>query len=425
MVNPRRARLQVVPFEDRTVPAILIDLNGAGQLTAVREPATGQIDEVTLSVVPGNRINVMEGSADKGTFPVAKNLRIALETHSSFLGNRLLLNDNVLKTNLRVDLRGMATELDVIGGTTGWATIDGNIHVTGGEGPQLFLFGAFGMATPYVTNVTGSITVDLGPGGNPPIPDAFGTVGRPPAPSSANVNGNVTVRNSTIFVWAGHVGGNLTVDSPKPIDQLVFLGNYNRPMSVGGNVSIRTGTGKDLVAFQATRVDHNATVNTGGGDDMVQFAVGENDPDNIGFNDVPAMIAGRLSVNLGDGNDRAFFGADSQTTPGQTNPLTVGGSMIVDAGAGNDLLVFPDLRVNGSLISIRASDGSDQVFVAKVIAPEARLAIDLGDDPDMFTFTDQATVSLKHGAINGGLGDDFYVPGAGNNFDSLIDRISI
>jgi len=428
MVTARRTRLQVVPFEDRTVPAVHVDLNGAGQLTGVRE-ISGQSEAVTLSVLPGNRITVMEGSANKGTFPVAENLRIELGTQTPFLDNRLLLNDSVLTTNLRVDLRGRATEFDVIGGTTGWATIDGNIHVTGGADSQLFLFGELGVATHYITNVTGSITVDLGPGGESPgpgfIPDAFGTVGVPPAPSSANVTGNVSVRNSTIFVWSGDIGGNLTVDSPKSINQLLFLGNFNRPMSVGGNVSIRTGAGKDLVAFQSTRVDHNATVNTGGGDDMVQFAAGENDPNDIGFNDVPAMIVGRLSVNLGDGNDVAYFGADSKTTPGQTNPLTVGGNMIVDAGAGNDQLFFPDLRVNGRLISIRASGGSDQVVLAKLIAPETRLAIDLGDGSDTVTFKDQATVSLKHGAINGGRGDDFYVPGAGNDFDSLIDRISI
>src|SRR6185436_16126726 len=98
MVTARRARLQLVPLEDRTVPALLINTNGAGALTAVREAASGQTDGVTLSVLPGNRINVMEGTADKGTFPVAKNLWIELGTHSSFLGNRLLLNDNVLTT---------------------------------------------------------------------------------------------------------------------------------------------------------------------------------------------------------------------------------------------------------------------------------------------------------------------------------------
>src|SRR5262245_19440927 len=246
MVNAQRARLQVMPLEDRTVPTLIVDVNGAGALTAVREDADGQSAAVTLSVSPGNLMSVHEGAIDYGPFPVAEQLHIDLGTHSPPLVNRLMLNDNTLRTDLDVDLGGQATQFRVIGGTSEQATIDGNVQVRGSEGSQFFLFGELGSPTRHVTNITGSLSVDMGEGGGGKgPPEAVGTVGVPPDPSLANVDGNVTVRNSTIFVWAGRIGGNLTVDSPEPFDQQVFLGNFNRPMSVGGNVSIRTGGGAD------------------------------------------------------------------------------------------------------------------------------------------------------------------------------------
>jgi len=424
MPDTRRTRLQVLALEDRTVPALVIDLNGGGALTAVREAATGQTDSVTLSVLPGNRMTVMEGTADLGTYPVARNLHIDLGTHSSGFLNRLYLNDNVLRTNLSVNLDGTFTQFETLGGTSGLATIDGNVRVQGGDDSQFFLFGEFGEPTPHVTNITGNLKIDMGPGGNGP-PEAVGTVGNPPAPSFANVDGNVTVRDSTIFVWAGRIGGNLTVDSSKPADQLVFLGNYNRPMAVGGNVSIHTGAGGDHIAFQSTLVGGNAQVNTAGGDDQLQLGIGENDPDNEGFNDAPATILGRLSVNLGGGNDTAYFGADSLTHPGETNPLTVGGNMIVDAGAGDDSLIFPDARVHGRSISIDGGDGNDEVSIAALIAPDAILSAALGLGDDTFGFHNDAAVTLKRAVIDGGTGNDAYEQGTGNDFEFALDRISI
>jgi hypothetical protein len=424
MPDTRRTHLQVLPLEDRTVPALVIDLNGAGALTAVREAASGQSDAVTLSVLPGNRMTVMEGASVIDTYTVAKNLHIDLGTHSMFLVNRLRLNDNLLKTNLRVDLHGTQTQLEILGGTTGLATIDGNIRVQCGDENQFFLFGEFGEATPHITNVTGSLKIDMGAatnGGFEPV----GTVGEPPAPSFANVAGNVTVLNSNVFVWAGRIGGNLTVDSSKPDNQLVFLGNYNRPMTIGGNVSIRTGLGFDHVAFQSTLVGGNTAVNTGGGNDTLQLAIGENEDDNAGFNDVPATFVGKLSVNLGSGNDTAYFGADSLTHPGQTNALTVGGNLIVNAGGGDDNLIFPDARVHGRSISIDGGDGNDEVSIAGLIAPDAVLSAALGLGDDTFGFHDDAAVTLNRAVIDGGTGNDAYEPGTGNDFDFALDRISI
>ena len=106
-------------------------------------------------------IVAMEGAADLGTYPVAKNLRIDLGTHSAGYLNRLWLNDNVLRTNLNVNLSGMFTQLETLGGTSGLATIDGNVRVQGGDDSQFFLFGEFGEATPHVTNITGSLNVDM------------------------------------------------------------------------------------------------------------------------------------------------------------------------------------------------------------------------------------------------------------------------
>lgn len=424
MVHTRRSRLQVLRFEDRTVPALVFDITGAGVLNGIHEAMTGQSDAVTLSVLPGNRLNVHEGVTDLGNFPVGNRLRIDLGAQSGGFVNRLVLSDNLLKTNLDINLSGQFTQFEILGATTGVATIDGNVSVRGGADSQFFLFGELGAAIPYVTNITGNLKVDMGPGGDGP-PEAVGTVGIPPAPSFANVAGNVTVRNSTIFVWAGRIGGNLTVDSAKPINQRAFLGNYNRPMAIGGNVTIRTGDGADKVALQATLVGRNATIHTGGGDDQLQLGIGEDDEENIGYNDVPATILGKLDVDLGSGNDTAYFGADSLTSPGQTNPLTVGGKMTVVAGLGDDHLYFREARVYGRSISIDAGDGNDEINVGKLTAAAARLSVDMGKGDDTFAFADQARVSLKRAIIDGDLGADLYVAGLNDNFDFPIDRTSI
>src|SRR5262245_62280506 len=127
MPDTRRTRLQVLALEDRTVPALVIDLNGTGALTSVREAATGQSDAVTLSVLPGNRMNVTEGTADLGTYPVARNMRVDLGTHSSGFLNRLYLNDNVIRKKLSVNLDEMFTQYEIIGGTRGHAWVGGDV----------------------------------------------------------------------------------------------------------------------------------------------------------------------------------------------------------------------------------------------------------------------------------------------------------
>jgi len=428
MTRNTHTRLQVASLENRLAPALLLDLNGAGQLTRIREAPSGQTDAAILSVSPGNLMTVQEGAMNYGTFRVAKSLSISLGNGAAGLVNRLNLNDNLLQTNLNVDLGnqpiGPPTQFRILGGTTGLATIDGNINVQAGSGSQFFLFGDLGAAVPHFTHVTGSMTIDMGQGGEGP-PEAVGTVGVPPLPSRADVDGNVVVQNSTIFVWAGRIGGHLTVDSTKPADQLVILGNFNRPISVGGNVSVRTGDGIDEVDLQSALCLRNVVVDTEGGSDLLNFGIGENNPGDPGFNDAPATILGNLVVSLGGDSDVANFGANSLTHPGQTNPFTLGGKLSVDAGDGDDSLSVFDLRVQGRDIVLDAGAGNDTVTVAKLIAPQSRLFVELGSGDDTFCFADHSTVSLSRAVIDGGDGDDIYQPGIGNMFDFPIDWYSM
>jgi hypothetical protein len=325
---------------------------------------------------------------------------------------------------LNVDLGsqpiGPPTEFRILGGTTGSGTIDGSISVHAGSGSQIFVFGERLVAAPHFTHVTGSVTVDLGPGGEGP-PEAFGTVGILPTPSHADVDGNIVVRNSTIFVWAGRIGGDLTIDSSKPADQTVILGNFNRPITIGGNVSIQTGDGIDEVDFQSAVCQRNVTVDTGGGTDLLILGIGENNPNNPDFNDAPATILGNLSVNLGADGDVANFGATSLTHPGETIPFMLGGKLNVDAGDGDDELNVFDLRGLNRDIKLDLGDGNDTVNVSKLIAPHSRLIVDLGSGDDTFRFADHASVSLSWAVIDGGKGSDVYQLGIGNLFDFSIE----
>jgi hypothetical protein len=230
------------------------------------------------------------------------------------------------------------------------------------------VFGDFGQTAPKTINVTGSVKVDAGGGGQDPNqgpPDAVATVGTGANTTFLNVGRNMDVSGSTVMALAGSVGGNLSSDSSgKAVGQLVILGNFGQPLAVGGNVRVATGDGADEVDVQGPSIGGNLDVRTNGGADT-------------------------LIVTNSDGGT-------------ETLPTRVGGQVRLDAGAGND-----------------------SVLVDALIAPRAHAVADLGSGDDTFRFGDHANVDLASLLVDGGAGTDAYVPGAGNAFNFRIRIVDV
>jgi hypothetical protein len=293
----------VESLESRQLMAVTLDVGANGVLHGISTADGAQTDDLTLSVLPGNRLNVKEGAADLGTFSVGQGLDISLGDTADGFVNHLDLNNNTLATNLRVRM-GDTGGLDQFRVTTpdnGTGTLAGNFEFSAGEGSQFLLFGDFGQPTSRTINITGNVEVDMGGGGDQNFgpPDAVSTAGGGPNNSVLNVGGNMNVANSTVLALSGSIGGNLSSDSSgKSADQLVILGNYSNPFSVGKNVSIVTGDGADEVDVQAVDIGGNLAIRTNGGDDRI-LLVKDVDLSNT----IPSRVGKNVSVDGGAGND--------------------------------------------------------------------------------------------------------------------------
>ena len=262
---PASKRSKVAAF------TVVLGFDG-GRLASVVARDGQQTDDLTLTVQAGNKLTVTKGSNVRGTFPVAKKLSISLGDNDGGFLNRLDLNNRTLMADVSVRL-GDTNGLDQFRLTTpsgGAGTLKGNFSFHGGDtGGEFLIFGERGDQTAVRTiNVTGSVTADMGGGGDDPNssdpnagpPDAVATGGNGPTNAVLNVGGNMTVANSTVLALAGRVGGSLTSDSSaKPVGQLVILGNFSKPFTVGGNLTVKTGSANDDVEFQAISVNGNAS----------------------------------------------------------------------------------------------------------------------------------------------------------------------
>jgi hypothetical protein len=370
-----RAAAEIQALEDRRMLALTLGVDGAGRLHSVTAADAAQEADVTLTVQPGNRVTVAEGTNVYGTFKAAPNLAVSLGDNESGFVNRLDLNNQTLESNVRVELgdTGGLNQFRLTTAAGGTGTLDGNYTVRGGDtGSEFLVFGDFGQTAPKTINVTGSVKVDAGGGGQDPNagpPDAVATVGTGPNTSFLNVGRNMDVKGSTVLALAGSIGGDLHGDSSdKGVGQLVILGNFGRTLEVGGNVRVATGDANDEVDVQGV------------------------------------LVGGNLDVRTNGGNDTILVTDDADATkPVPTNaPTRVGGNVRIDAGDGNDSMSVDALR-----------------------APRAHAAVQLGDGNDSFRFGDNANVDLASLLIDGGPGTDTYSPGAGNVFNFKIRVVDV
>jgi hypothetical protein len=390
----RRAGFQpsvprVEAMEGRRLLTLVLGFDG-GRLDSIVARNGAQTADVTLTVQAGNKLKVTEGTAVRGTFTVAKKLSITLGDNDGGFLNRLDLNNRTLTADVSVRL-GDTNGLNQFHLTTpsgGAGTLKGNFSFRGGDtGGEFVIFGERGDQTAVRTiNVTGSVDVDMGGGGDDPNssdanagpPDAVATGGNGPTNSVLNVGGNMTVANSTVLALRGKIGGNLVSDSSaKPVGQLVILGNFSHPFTVGRNLTVKTGSAADDVEFQAITVKGNARIQTG------------------------------------YGNDKVLVTSDVDLTG--TVPTRLGGVATIDLGDGDDTLDVVNAEVRGTELTLLGGAGNDTVTVTALKAPAATAFVALGAGDDAARAAAGAKVSVARLVLDGGAGTDA-VDFGGNTF---------
>jgi hypothetical protein len=338
-----RPRLE--QLEDRWVPTLVLGVDGTGHLTSVTAADNSQTDNLTLTVEPGNTLDVAEGNTDYGTLPVAAHLAISLGANSAGFVNRLDLNNLTLTSNVSVTLGDMPgvnqfrlTTQRALSSGSSEGTLAGTYTVQGGNtGSETVAFGESGALSgcARTININGTVYIDMGLGGQDPSsgpPDAVFTAGGPSATDPAhntilNVHGDFTMKNSTVFTLRGLVTGNLVSDSSgKAVGQVVALGNFSEPFEVDGNVSVKMG-----LPMATASLAHPS------------------------FETQAALIKGDTNVQLGDGNNVVLLTSDRDLT--STIPSRFLGNLTINGtGNGTTAVTISAAEVQGDVNISATSD---------------------------------------------------------------------
>jgi hypothetical protein len=283
MRRTSRTRLCVESLEDRCCPSASALLTG-GNLVVTGSSASLKITEVAQG-----QFQVLDGTANRGTFQVFGDVDVALSTPGSS-SVTINLNGHTAPGNVNVQLGGTTPNLTVAGGA-----ITGDLNVNSGG----------------VTTVAGVVAQDLNYLGTNTGPETL-TVR-----STSTIHGNVQAvmgNGADTATLNGAVGGNLAVQTGAGNDQ-VNLGG-----SVAGHVIVALGTGNNGFTFSGT-VGNPFTnsgslyVTAGPGNTAVTFAG-------------TGVVYGRLRADLGVGQDVLTVGAGFRT-----------GFGLVDAGMGTNAMV--------------------------------------------------------------------------------------
>jgi hypothetical protein len=404
----RQFRPILVALEDRTTPSLVVNLTRGGELKSVTADSAGQQADMTLNVLPGNQVQVLDGTADLGTFPVGRKLTISPGSVGASLVDRLVLNENALNTNLNIQLgsnpTGTTVQFQVLGGSVGHGgtgTVNGNVSFKSGDGDQLFMFGEYNEPVGHLVNVNGSVGIDFGKnysaGADGDPVDAFfcagvvtySLLGQPnPVYTFANISGLLQVNNGTACDPVGTVGGDLKYSSPKSVAQTLTLGNNGMPFTLQGSLSVRTGDGPDLVSLRGADLRGKVTINTGNGDDTVLLGTDF-------YSSFGTSIGGNATIKTGAGNDTVQF----SDTAGVNS--VVGGKLMVQTGDGDDTVNLLGLEVRGKKMSVETGNGNDRVTLTSLTAPSTKLTLKMGSGTDTITLEPGASLKVASLKVTG------------------------
>jgi len=365
-MKKRSIRPLVEVLEDRWNPALLLQLDGGGNLVAIFGVPDG---DVLVEFQGDNEVRVEEDGNDLGTYEVAGNLSISLGNSAlaapaldvEFGGSTL---SGSLKISAGNALNGY--DITVIGDDGG--TIEGNLSITSGNGAD----------TITVTDMTveGNTSINGGGGNDSATVDP------------TLIEGNLTVTGVQTFALVNSdVEGNFSFDSSR--EALDADVNLDVDSSIGGGVSIRTGGGDDTIAVNTT-VLGNLVMTTGSGDDSV------NSTGTDAFN-----VLGSLTYTGGAGEDDLHLEG------------AIYGNVTANMGTGDDSVGFGDgiaSTVLGSSITLVMGNGDDNLLIGAsgLTAPGARLTFLGQNGADTFDWTGGATLDLWSAYLDGGFGTDIF-----------------
>lgn len=361
----RRHRPQIEALEARWNPALLLQLDSAGNLFGLFGTPTGDLD-ITLSA---SGLNITDGGVNLGTYGVAGNLNVTLG--NSTIASAVNVNLGGLEFPGSISFRGgnglMPTTFNVNNGT-----IAGNLSVQHGAGDDVFNLGNTATAT-----VQGSLSVDLGAGNDSAM------IGR-----NSVVGGNARFTNvNNVTFGSGRVGGSFVADASREggSSHLSLFGSSR----VAGSVTVLTSLGT------GSQVDVNGTV---GGNTLVRLAGG----DDTCF--VGGDLLGNLTILGSNGSDELDL------------DVTLGGNLIINLGTGDDFIGFggeTSATVLGNSILVNLGTGDDLVDVNRLFADGARMTVLFGNGDDVFVIEDTANLRLASLYADGGFGSDILDQQAG------------
>ncbi len=178
------------------------------------------------------------------------------------------------------------------------------------------------------------------------------------------------------------------------------LGTQNH---VGGNLSVSTGWGSDVVEESSLAVGGSNWIYTDGGDDEVLVGAAQDSITPTIASDLQVTVGKNLWIDLGGGQDTL-----------NALDVIVSGSMWVDHYNGSLSADLENVLVS-NLLSIFTGRGADTVNLLGVQANW--LTVWLGGGDDSVTVTDSTVTHTA--AFYGGPGSDTFTDGGGNSFGQL------
>jgi hypothetical protein len=344
--SPRPFRPQLETLEDRLAPAgnVTSSFTG-GSLTltgdALANAITLRAAGPGVITVAANGTTTLDGHSGTETFTLTGSMTIALgagnDSITFDLGGGPLTVPGSLSITYGSSTGDKTT--GTINGDTGNAfTVGQNLAISYGAGAVITVLDNLQVGSNSVPK-SGNVTISHGPGNSFTAIDSQAASG-----TFANILGSLSVTNTS------GVADNLLLDT-----------------NVGGNVTFKNGRAGAGNAAGSTTINNevNTTPARIGGNVAISNVNGNSDSvtgDVVGG----VSVGGNVTLKLGTGKFNAFVGA----TTGAFAPTAVGSLSIT--GTGNDLVSLfnvlgQGLTVNGSLSVLLSGTGSDSLDLTSIV----------------------------------------------------------
>lgn len=315
------------------------------------------------------------------------------------------------KGNDTVLLSTFDTDREIVVNTAGGNDTVAIEDFSAGQG-----FGPHGKSTKagYVTVVTGNgndnvflgffeadgVTVDTGSGndGTSRSTEELSRVASLQAPMFGPVSVVEASITHQLTLVTGSGNDVAEVEGVTAHDIVVDLGAGNDDgelynLNVAGNMTVVGGAGNDDLYLhsgggQTSQVGKNLVVDSGSNNDFVEI--------------VDFLVGNNLNMILGAGNDSGVLGfSDGMGAGLSEGSSSVGGNLLVDAGAGNDSVTVGDVNVHKNA-NVFLGAGNDSLTVTSVNVTGNAL-IDAGANNDSVSIQDSSvggTATILMGAGN-------------------------